>query len=130
MASPEFVLHVVVCLQPAAVGLAIVMGAGRWAAAVADKITAAASRSRQASLRFYECSTSGRLTSKITFSLNSLSLGLALVIYDMDLFFFFSESANLILNSPTELMFLALYMVIFCAGLWYDYTRLGYEWVS
>jgi NADH:ubiquinone oxidoreductase subunit 3 (subunit A) len=128
MASLDMVMYTVSCVQPLAIGLIIWWGLGAWVGSLADKAALGAPRTRPSSLRMFECSSNGRLTSRVSISLNSLGVCLAFVLYDIDLFFFFAETAHLSSSSPTELIFLAFYYVLFCGGLWYDYHKFGFEW--
>lgn len=128
MGSIEFVLGYVACFQPLVIGLAAFLGLGRLVPAAAPAGQAGSTRTTLSAYRFFECATYSRLGSRLSYNMQTFSICMAFLLYDLDLFFFLPEAVHFETNSPFELGFLALYLLFFMGGLWFDYTRFGFEW--
>lgn len=128
MSSVEFVLGYVACFQPLVIGLAAFIGLGRFAPAGATSAHISTTRNSLSAYRFFECATYSRLGSRLNYNVQTFSICMAFLLYDLDLFFFLPEASHLESNGPLELFAIAVFLAFFVVGLWFDYTRFGFEW--
>lgn len=128
MSSMEFVLGYVACFQPLVIGLAAFVGLGRLVPSSATSAHTGTSRNHLSAYRFFECATYSRLGGRLSYNMQTFSVCMAFLLYDLDLFFFLPEAAHLESNGPLELAVIGVYLAFFAAGLWFDYTRFGFEW--
>jgi NADH:ubiquinone oxidoreductase subunit 3 (subunit A) len=128
MGSLEFVLSLVACFQPLVIGALVVVGLGRLSPPLGAGGRAGGLRGSTSAFRFFECASYSRLSSRLHYNMQTFSICLAFLLYDIDLFFFFAESTHLDSNSIYELCLLAIFLGLFMFGLWFDYTRFGFEW--
>ena len=59
-------------------------------------------RNKTTTTKLYECSTYSRLNNKYTYGVQTISMCLAYIIYDVDVIFFFSESTQFLEYSFSE----------------------------
>lgn len=85
-------------------------------------------RNKTTTTKLYECSTYSRLNNKYTYSIQTVSMCLAYLIYDVDIVFFFSESTQLLDYSINELWILFLLFFFFVYGIFFDYKKLTFNW--
>lgn len=90
--------------------------------------TLRAARRRFKNVRFFECGAYARLIGSLRYDVQALSFVVVFVLYDVDLFFFFSEVLMNEWWGPQQLILAGTYLALFVAGLWYDISRQGLTW--
>lgn len=85
-------------------------------------------RSKTTTTKLYECSTYSRLNNNFTYSIQTASMCLAYLIYDVDVIFFFSESTHLSNYNINEFWVLIILILFFILGIFFDYNKLTFNW--
>ena len=74
-------------------------------------------RNQTSAFRFFECAAYSRLGSRLHYNIQTFSICLAFLLYDIDLFFFFAEATHLDTNGALDLCIMAVFLLLFMAGL-------------
>lgn len=85
-------------------------------------------RNKTTTTKLYECSTYSRLNNKYTYGVQTISMCLAYIIYDVDVIFFFSESTQFLEYSFSEFWILFMLFFFFLLGIFFDYKKLTFNW--
>lgn len=85
-------------------------------------------RNKTTTTKLYECSTYSRLNNKYTYGVQTISMCLAYIIYDVDVIFFFSESTQFLEYTISEVWILFMLFFFFILGIFFDYKKLTFNW--
>lgn len=128
MATLDLIVGVLVLVQPPLVLAALVASTFRRHGIWAGRLRSPGARNRLRSARFFECAAYPRLTGWLRFSTQGLAFCGLFLLYDLDLVFFFSEATEHGGWTWVQLGLLALYVLFFLGGLYYDLWRYGLLW--
>lgn len=128
MLNSEFILATLLLVQPPVFGFIFFSVTRSGVAAKFFFSFFRVTRSRQKSIKFFECAVYSRLVGAIQYDIYVLSFCVLFILYDVDLIFFVAEAVCAEQWSVAELGFIAINFVLFIFGLWYDYIRLGFNW--
>lgn len=78
--------------------------------------------------RVYECATYSKLSSLFTYSLNTLSVLLVFLIYDIDLIFFFSEISLILTFGFAEILVILILIILFVFAICFDNKGDMFSW--
>lgn len=74
--------------------------------------------------RVYECSTYSRLNNMFSYDINTISLLLAFLVYDVDFIFFFAETSVIFNLTILDFFIFLVFLVLFIFGILFD-VKLG-----
>ena len=93
MGDFELLSLVIASLSPLYVGVILCSRAGWQVVAHSLYESRLASRRRWHSVRFFECAAPGRMPGRVRLSLVSMHILVLVILYDIDIFMFFIETA-------------------------------------
>jgi NADH:ubiquinone oxidoreductase subunit 3 (subunit A) len=125
MSSLSIILVVLSALQPVVIGHLVIVGFGRLLNSDSEFDNYGNLRNKANVNRVYECATNSKAASKTPITLNTTTLLLTYLVYDVDLIFLLPMLVLVSYVTLVELLTVFIFIALFLIGLAVDFKKGG-----